>query len=185
MADENDKNEDGPGTAAGDDAGNVTTGDPAANGTDTQAQIGVISQYVKDLSVENPHAPDVYQWDTQPQIDVQFNIGSTKVSDEVHEVELKIEVTAKADQGVAFGIELLYCGLFGMRNVSEEQAHPFLFAEAPRLLFPFARAIISDAVRDAGFQPLMLEPIDFTALYLQQREQVAAQQGGVQPVGNA
>lgn len=164
---------------------NITTSGPAPNGADTQPQIGVISQYVKDLSVENPNAPDVYQWDAQPQIDVQFNIGSKPVSDEVHEVELKIDVVAKADQGVAFQVELLYCGLFGLRNVTDDQAHPFLFAEAPRLLFPFARAIISDAVRDAGFQPLMLEPIDFTALYMQQREQQAAAETGEQPVGTA
>ncbi|GAB5487407.1 MAG: protein-export chaperone SecB [Parasphingorhabdus sp.] len=171
---------------ADEDNGNVTTPGAMANGADNQPQIGVLSQYVKDLSVENPNAPDVYQWEGQPQIDVQFNIGSYKVSDEVNEVELKIEVTAKADQGVAFGVELLYCGLFGLRNVSDDQAHPFLFAEAPRLLFPFARAIISDAVRDAGFQPLMLEPIDFTALYMQQREAQAGEQGeGEQPVGNA
>jgi len=165
--------------------GNVTTPDPVANGADNQPQIGVISQYIKDLSVENPNAPDVYQWETQPQIDVQFNIASNTVSDEVNEVELKIDVVAKADQGIAFQVELLYCGLFGLRNVTDEQAHPFLFAEAPRLLFPFARAIISDAVRDAGFQPLMLEPIDFTALYMQQREQQAAMETGEQPVGNA
>ena len=165
--------------------GNVTTADPAANGADTAPQIGVISQYVKDLSVENPNSPDVYQWEVQPQIDVQFNIASAPVSDEVHEVELKIDVVAKADQGVAFQVELLYCGLFGLRNVTDDQAHPFLFAEAPRLLFPFARAIVSDAVRDAGFQPLMLEPIDFTALYMQQREQMAAEQAGEQPAGNA
>ena len=171
---------------ADEDNGNITTPDPVANGADKQPQIGVLSQYVKDLSVENPNAPDVYQWEGQPQIDVQFNIGATEVSDEVHEVELKIEVTAKADQGVAFGVELLYCGLFGLRNVTDDQAHPFLFAEAPRLLFPFARAIVSDAVRDAGFQPLMLEPIDFTALYMQQREAQAGQEGeGEQPVGNA
>jgi len=180
MANENEKGE-----SEANPTGNVTTPDPLPNGADTQPQIGVISQYVKDLSVENPNAPDVYQWNAQPQIDVQFNIGSSQVSDEVHEVELKIDVTAKADEGVAFAIELLYCGLFGLRNISEEQAHPFLFAEAPRLLFPFARAIISDAVRDAGFQPLLLEPIDFTALYMQQREQMAAQQAGEQPVGNA
>lgn len=165
--------------------GDVTTADPAANGADTAPQIGVISQYVKDLSVENPNSPDVYQWEVQPQIDVQFNIASSPVSDEVHEVELKIDVVAKADQGVAFQVELLYCGLFGLRNVTDDQAHPFLFAEAPRLLFPFARAIVSDAVRDAGFQPLMLEPIDFTALYMQQREQMAAEQAGAQPAGNA
>ncbi|MEL6876053.1 MAG: protein-export chaperone SecB, partial [Pseudomonadota bacterium] len=78
-----------------------------------------------------------------------------------------------------------HCAVQTGRNMSDDQAHPFLFAEAPRLLFPFARAVIADAVRDAGFQPLMLEPIDFTALYMQQREQMAAQQPGEQPVGNA
>ncbi|VAV98119.1 Protein-export protein SecB (maintains pre-export unfolded state) [hydrothermal vent metagenome] len=168
--------------------GNVTTeagSGAGANGADNMPQIGVISQYVKDLSVENPNAPDVYQWDAQPQIDVQFNIGAKPVSDEVHEVELKIDVKATAEQGVAFQVELLYCGLFGMRNVPDDQAHPFLYAEAPRLLFPFARAILSDAVRDAGFQPLMLEPIDFTAMYMQQREAQASQESGEQPVGNA
>jgi len=173
---------------ADEENGNITSTGAAPNGADNEPQIGVLQQYVKDLSVENPNAPDVYQWEGQPQIDVQFNIGSYKVSDEVNEVELKIEVTAKADQGVAFGVELLYCGLFGLRNVSDEQAHPFLFAEAPRLLFPYARAIISDAVRDAGFQPLMLEPIDFTTLYMQQREaQAEAEAAGEsgQPVGNA
>ena len=164
--------------------GNVTSSEPLTNGEDTGPQIGIISQYMKDLSVENPNAPDVYQWEVQPNIDVQFNIGSNQISDEVHEVELKIEVTAKAEQGVAFGVELLYCGLLGIRNVPEEQSHPFLFAEAPRLLFPFARAIIADAVRDAGFQPLMLEPIDFTGLYMQQRDAQAAGEGE-QPVGNA
>ena len=168
------------------DEGNVTTAEPLTNGEDTGPQIGIISQYVKDLSVENPNSPDVYQWEVQPNIDVQFNIGANQISDEVHEVELKIEVTAKADQGVAFAVELLYCGLIGIRNVSEEQSHPFLFAEAPRLLFPYARAIISDATRDAGFQPLMLEPIDFTSLYMQQREAQANAAGeGEQPVGNA
>ena len=86
MADENDKSE-----SEANAAGNVTTPDPLANGADTQPQIGVISQYVKDLSVENPNAPDVYQWNAQPQIDVQFNIGSSQISDEVHEVELKID----------------------------------------------------------------------------------------------
>lgn len=180
MADDNETNDDGLDAQA-----NVTSGEPLANGADNTPQIGVLSQYIKDMSVENPNAPNVYQWEAQPHIDIQFNIGSNKISEEINEVELKIEVTARADQGVAFQIELLYCGLFGLRNISDEQAHPFLFAEAPRLLFPFARAIISDAVRDAGFQPLLLEPIDFSALYLQQREQMAAAQASGQPVGTA
>ena len=141
---------------------------------------------------ENPNAPAVFQWTEQPQIDVQFNIGANKVSEEVTEVELKVNITAKSSQGNAYLVELVYCGLVGIRNVPEDQAHAFLFAEAPRLLFPFARAVISDAVRDAGFQMVPLDPIDFNGLYIQQlqakREQEAAGAGGSAPAapeGNA
>ncbi len=150
--------------------------DPAANGADNQPAAGIVSQYVKDLSVENPNAPDCFQWQEQPQIDLQFNIGAEAVNEEIHEVELKVNVTAKSEQGNIYIIELSYCGLVGMRNLPEEHAHAFLYAEAPRILFPFARRIIADASRDAGFQPLMLDPIDFNGLYQQRLAQ--AQQGG-------
>jgi preprotein translocase subunit SecB len=157
--------------------------EPIANGADTSPQIGLITQYVKDLSFENPNAPTVYQWQEQPAIDVQFNIASDRLGDDVHEVVLKIEVKATTSQGAAFAVELLYAGLFGIRNVSDEQAHPFLFAEAPRLLFPFARRVLADAVRDGGFAPLVLDPVDFHGLYMQQME--AQQQVQAAPAGNA
>lgn len=153
------------------------------NGIDTAPQIALISQYVKDLSFENPNAPAVYQWQDQPQIDVQFNIGADKVGEEVVEVSLKVEVKATAPQGTAFAVELLYAGLFGMRNVPDDQAQPFLLAEAPRLLFPFARRVLADAIRDGGFPPLLLEPIDFGGLYLQQAQQMEATAG--EPAGHA
>jgi preprotein translocase subunit SecB len=158
-----------------------------ANGADDQPSAGIITQYVKDLSVENPNAPDVYQWPDQPQLDIQFNIGGNRISDEVHEIELKINVTATAPQGNAYLIELSYCGLAGVRNIPEDQAHAFLFAEAPRILFPFARRVVADAIRDAGFPPLMMEPIDFNGLYVQQlqarREQEAAEGGSAPAPG--
>ncbi len=141
---------------------------PVANGADTLPVAGIISQYVKDLSVENPKAPESFQWNSQPQMDVQFNIAAKKISDEVSEVELKITATAKAEQGVAYIIDLAFCGLVGMRNMPEDQMHAFTYAEAPRILFPFARRVIADAVRDAGFAPLLLDPIDFNGLYVQQ-----------------
>lgn len=153
-----------------------------ANGADTQPQVGIISQYVKDLSFENPNAPAVYQWQGQPQIDIQFNIGASKVAEDVHEVVLKIEAKAVAADRVAFQVELSYAGLFGIRNVPEEQIQPFCYAEAPRLIFPFARRVLADAVRDGGFPPLMLEPIDFAGLYMQQA-QAQLQQSA--PVGQA
>jgi preprotein translocase subunit SecB len=154
-----------------------------ANGADTAPQIALISQYIKDLSFENPNAPAVYQWQEQPQIDVQFNIGAEKVGDEVIEVALKIEVKATTGQGTAFAVDLLFAALFGMRNVPEEQMQPFMLAEAPRLIFPFARRVLADAVRDGGFPPLLLDPIDFGALYMQQAEAMELTAG--EPAGNA
>ena len=159
---------------------------PLGNGEDTSPAIGVIAQYVKDLSVENPNAPTSYQWQSQPEIGVEFNIAANAVGDEAHEIELKIRINAKAPEGVQFAVELSYCGLIGMRNVPEDQAHAFLYAEGPRILFPFARRIIADAVRDSGYPPLMLEPIDFTGLYMQQLSQRQAEEAGAgSPVGNA
>ncbi|AHE51774.1 protein-export chaperone SecB [Sphingomonas sanxanigenens] len=157
--------------------------EPQSNGADTTPQVGVISQYVKDLSFENPNSPAVYQWQGQPRIDVQFNIGSQAVADDVFEVVLKIEVRADTDNGVAFLVDLSYAGLFGLRNIPADQLQPFLLAEAPRIIFPFARRILADTVRDGGFPPLMLEPIDFTGLYLQQAQ--ANQMEDLEVVGRA
>jgi preprotein translocase subunit SecB len=164
--------------------------DAQPNGVDTQPTIGLITQYVKDLSVENPNAPDVFQWAEPPQLDVQFNIGAEPVGTDVHEVILKMTITATAPRGKAYIVDLAFCGLVGMRNVPEEQAHAFLYAEAPRLLFPFARRVVADAVRDAGFPPLMLDPIDFGGLYVQRlqarRAEEAASGPPIVPVtGNA
>lgn len=151
-----------------------------ANGEDNAPQVGIISQYVKDLSFENPNSPAVYQWQGQPRIDVQFNIGSQQVGEDVYEVALKIDITAAADQGTAFKIDLMFAGLFGLRNIPDEQLQPFLLAEAPRLLFPFARRVIADSVQDGGFPPLLLDPIDFGALYMQRAAQAQAELGDAQ-----
>jgi preprotein translocase subunit SecB len=159
--------------------------DPLPNGEDTGPVAGLISQYVKDLSFENPNAPAVFQWQGQPQIDVQFNIGANQLADDVHEVVLKIEVKAISADQTAFQVELSYAGLFGLRNIPEDQMQMFLLAEAPRIIFPFARRVLADAVRDGGFQPLMLEPIDFGALYMQQAEAAANQAVPLTAEGNA
>ena len=162
-------------------------GPAGANGADTQPVAGIISQYIKDLSVENPKAPESFQWRDQAEMDVQFNIGAKKINDEISEVELKVTATSKTAQGTAYIIDLTFCGLVGMRNMPEEQMHAFTYAEAPRILFPFARRIIADAVRDAGFQPLLLDPIDFNGLYVQQLQAKRAADGSVNamPVGEA
>lgn len=138
--------------------------------SDSDPQVATIAQYIKDLSVESPSSPQAFQWQAQPQLEVQFNIHVDKVADEVHEVVLKIEVAARSDQGVHFLIDLSYAGLYGLRNVPEAALPPFLLVEAPRLLFPFARQIIADSSQNTGFPPLLLDPIDFGAAYLTQLE---------------
>jgi preprotein translocase subunit SecB len=161
----------------------VENGETLANGADNSPAAGLISQYVKDFSFENPNAPAVYQMQAAPSIDVQFNIASAQVGDEVYEVGLKIEIKATAGDQVAFLVDLTYAGLFGLRNIPQEHIQPFLLAEAPRLLFPFARRVVADAVRDGNFPPLILEPLDFGGLYEQQLE---AHQAGIgQEAGQA
>ena len=152
---------------------------PGGNGSGEpgdEPQVSILAQYIKDLSVENPSAPQVFQWQVQPTLDVQFNINLEKVADDVHEIMLKIEVTARSENGVHFVVDLSYAGLFGLRNMPEEALPPFLLIEAPRLMFPFVRQIIADAVINTGFPPLLLDPIDFASAYVAQLQ--AAQQGG-------
>jgi len=172
------------------DEGNIITDlgleGPAMNGADTMPAAGIIQQYIKDLSVENPNAPESFQWQDPPQIDVQFNIGARELNSEVSEIELKIALKSVGEAGTTFIIDLSYCGLLGMRNLDDASKHAFTYAEAPRILFPFARRVISDAVRDAGFPPLLLEPVDFNGIYLQQLAAAAQQgEGEAAPAGNA
>jgi len=150
------------------------------NGSDNgfQPQVSILAQYVKDLSVENPSAPQVYSWQVQPQLDVQFNLNVQPSGDNVHEVSLKFDISARSDNGTHFVVDLTYAGLFSIQGVPQEALSPFLLIEAPRLLFPFARQVISDAVSSTGFPPLMLDPIDFASAYMAQLEAAQQQQGG-------
>ena len=154
------------------------------SGPEGAPQIAVLTQYIKDMSVESPNSPAVFQGQAQPQVEVQFNINVNNVTDEVHEVILKINVAAKSDQGTHFLIDLSYAGLFGLRNLPEDAIGPFLLIEAPRLLFPFARQVVADAVQQTGFPPLLLEPIDFNAAYIQQYNALQAQEGAAGDAGN-
>lgn len=146
---------------------------PAETNGGNLPQVSVLAQYVTDLSFENPNAPAVYQQKEPPQVDVQFNIATRPISEGVHEVTLKVEVGARIADQPAFQVELAYSGLFGLRNVPEDQLQPFLLAEAPRMLFPFARRLLADTIRDGNFPALMLEPIDFHSLYIRQQAQIA------------
>lgn len=158
-----------------DQESNLSTNGSGEN--ENEAQVSILAQYVKDLSVENPSAPQVFQWQAQPTLDVQFNIAVNKAADDVHEVALKIDVSARSENGVHFVVDLSYAGLFGIRGLAEEALTPFLLIEAPRLLFPFARQIVADAVANSGFAPLLLDPIDFAAAYMAQLQAAEGAEG--------
>jgi preprotein translocase subunit SecB len=136
--------------------------------------LNVLAQYIKDFSFENPNAPNsLAPQEEAPQIAINVNVGAQPLSGTEFEVELKLNAQAKSGETILFNVELLYAGLFRIQNVPEQHLHPFVLIECPRLLFPFARAILADATRNGGFPPLMLDPIDFVALYQQNAAQAS------------
>jgi preprotein translocase subunit SecB len=140
----------------------------------TAPQLMVLAQYVKDLSFENPNAPKSLTQNQQPQINVSVNVAANPGPGNDIEITLRIEGKAEAAGTVLFNVELEFAGMFRIVNVPQEQMHPLMMIECPRLLFPFAREIIANAVRNGGFPPLLLDPIDFVALYQQRMTQMQA-----------
>jgi preprotein translocase subunit SecB len=132
----------------------------------------VLAQYTKDLSFENPNAPRSLGQNVQPQINVTVNVSAKPISETDAEVELRLEGKAEAAGTVMFNIELIFAGVFRIQNVPQESVQAVLLIECPRLLFPFAREIIANAVRNGGFPPLLLDPIDFVSLYQQRMGQL-------------
>jgi preprotein translocase subunit SecB len=153
----------------------TTNGGPAESAAPGPGpQLMVLAQYIKDLSFENPNAPASLQQTTQPQINISVNVVANPMSDTDIEVVLRLEGKAESAGTVMFSIELEFAGVFRVQNVPQEQVQPLVLIECPRLLFPFAREIIATSVRNGGFPPLMLDPIDFVALYQQRLAQQAA-----------
>nr|Q07UP9.1 RecName: Full=Protein-export protein SecB [Rhodopseudomonas palustris BisA53] len=150
------------------------------NGTPPEAapppQLNVLAQYTKDLSFENPNAPaSLAPQPQQPAINIQINVGAKALAENEYEVTLSIEGKAEGASSLIFSFELQYAGVFRIVNVPQENLHPLVMIECPRLLFPFAREIIATAVRDGGFPPLMLDPVDFVGLYRQNMDRQAAE----------
>ncbi|WP_371348297.1 protein-export chaperone SecB [Ancylobacter sp. IITR112] len=134
----------------------------------------VLTQYTKDLSFENPGAPESLVVKGQPQIGIQINVGAKPLREgSEYEVELKVEAKAELNGKTLFALELVYAGIFRAQNVAQETIHPFILIECPRMLFPFARQIVADTVRNGGFPPLMIDPVDFVTLYRQRMAQQA------------
>ena len=132
----------------------------------TQQQISMHAQYVKDLSFESPSAPDCFVKTLgQPDVQIGVNVTAKRVNETLFEVELILTATAKVEEKILFVAELSYAGLMSATNISGDDIQALMMIEGPRLLFPFARAIMSDTTRDGGFLPLNLNPIDFVALY--------------------
>ena len=147
---------------------------PQAQG---QPQLNVVAQYIKDLSFENPNAPrSLMAGQQQPQINIQINVNAAPIEGGDLEVVLTLEGKAETGGNVMFSFELAYAGVFRIRNVPQESMNALVLIECPRLLFPFAREIIANTVRNGGFPPLLLDPVDFVSLYRQRMAQQAAQQ---------
>ena len=154
----------------------TTNGGPAqAAAQDAQPQLTVVSQYIKDFSFENPNAPQsLTSRQEHPQIGIQINVGANPISDTDIEVSIKLEGKAETGGALLFRFDLEFAGVFRIRNVPQESLNPVVLIECPRLLFPFAREIIATAVRNGGFPPLLLDPVDFVSLYRQKIAQAQA-----------
>jgi len=150
-----------------------------------QIKMQILAQFIKDLSFENAVAQKGVEGEVQPDIQVQVNLDAKKRGvDNQYEVITKFNITSKNKSGgePLFLLELEYGGIFLIENVPEDQLHPFLLIECPRMLFPYVRRIVSDVTRDGGFPPLNLENIDFLALY---RSELARRAESEQPQGTA
>lgn len=149
----------------------------------------ILSQYVKELSFQNPMAAQAARsYDTQPTIDMGVEVKSRPMSDDksVYEVELRINVQAKRGDETMFLVDLNYGGLFQFQNIVEQDVEPLLWVECPRLLFPFSRQILAEVTREGGYPPLLINPIDFTPLYwaeLRDREARASGDSAGVPLG--
>ena len=148
---------------------------PGAGATPGNApRLMVQTQYIRDLSFENPRAPaGAEPGQTRPEIQVRVDVRAQAAGTDRYEVSLQLHVDAKAGEETTFMLELTYGGLFVMQNVPQESLQAILLVECPRLLFPFARRIVADATRDGGFPPLMIDPIDFAALYRRRQQSQA------------
>lgn len=150
-----------------------------------QPQMRVLGQFIRDMSFENIVAQKGAPPDTQPDVSVQVNLDAKKRgADNQYESAIKLKVTSKSKEGdsTLFILEIDYVGIFHLENIPDDQMHPFLLIECPRMIFPFLRRVVSDVTRDGGFPPLNLENIDFVSLY---RNEIARRQAETPPKADA
>jgi preprotein translocase subunit SecB len=135
----------------------------------SQAGFGIEKLYVKDASIEVPNAPQIFTNRTAPQVSVELANSASKLDDGVFEVTIKVTVTAKIEESTAFLVEVAQAGIFGIRGIPDDNLEMILAITCPNILFPYAREAVSDMVTRAGFMPILLNPINFEALYAQQK----------------
>ena len=141
----------------------------------TNHQLVVHAQYIKDFSFENPNAPKVLVENLgQPDVEINVSVTAKLIGDNQYEVLLNLGAKAVANETPMFIVDLTYAGLVSPQGATGDDVNPLIMIEAPRLLFPFARALISDATRDGGFMPLNIQPVDFVAVYQHNLERQAA-----------
>jgi len=140
-----------------------------------QPTFGIEKIYVKDLSLEIPHAPDVFLAGEQPQVDVQLHNAGAVIGEGLYQVVLTVTVTAKAGEKTMFLVEVAQAGIFQIRNVPETDLEPLLATACPNILFPYARETVSDVITRAGFPPVYLAPVNFEAIYMQRLQQAQEQ----------
>ena len=161
-----------------DESNNAGATEPAAQpAQQQQPHIQIVAHYIRDLSFENVAAQEGTNPEGQPEINVTVNLDASGGPDNRYLVSMKVNATAKSGEHTRFLVELDYVGIFSVTNVPQEHVHPILFIECPRQLLPYARRVVSDVTRDGGYPPLMLDNVDFSALYRQKLEELRAQQG--------
>ena len=134
-------------------------------------QVRVLGQYVKDLSFESPSITKLLDGAPEnPNLNLELNVEPTLIRPDVHEVALVFKAEAKSATGIIYDLEMVYAGLLEIKNAPPEALEPMLNINAPALLFPYLRRIVSDLTREGGFPPLMLDPVDFASLYMKKRE---------------
>ncbi len=157
----------------------------SAGATAPAPTYSLIAQYIRDLSFENPGAPaTILGGGAQPQFNIGINVGVKKQTDDVYAVEITINAKAERDKALLFNVELIYGGVYRVKNFTEAQLAPLLMIECPQMIFPFARQVLAATVQSGGFPPVMMEPVDFRQIYLQNLRALAAQQGQPQPQAN-
>jgi preprotein translocase subunit SecB len=157
----------------------------AAPDAGAQTQVRVLSQFIKDLSFENPNiGKQVIQPGEQPNIRVEVNVNAQRMAAGVFESAIELKADCSGKGGMLYDLEIVYGALFQVENMPDQTLEPFLLVNCPALIFPFLRRLVADITREGGFPPLLLDPLDFAALYLQRR-QAGADAGAAGPTAKA